>query len=624
MKLGNKLSAFLLIAAGLVLANFIASRLSLRWDTTHESLYTLSEGSRKLVAALNEPVRIDFYFSRSSEAVPVTYKNYATRVQEMLRQYALASRGQLTLQVIDPRPDTPEEERATTAGLTPQMLATGEKIYFGLVATQADQQKSIPSFNPQREGFLEYDLSQLVFSVQQTTKRRLGLLTSLPLQSSGPANPMMRRQPTPGQYVATEWERVFELVPIDASATELPANLDALAVIHPQRLSPKTEYAIDQFILSGKPTLIAVDPASQHFKQQAQGMMFGGPQPGASSDFSPLKAYGFTYDAQSVIGDPFFAADVQGQSGIIRYPLWLNLQKPAFNADSAATAQLSSLLLIEPGAFTFNEQPGVTYTALVQTSSEAGAVPAMTAQFAAPETIGRELKDPGTRVLAALVRGKLKSAFPTGAPEPKADEKPGADSPAKAPDQGSATSKNHLQESTSSSTLLVVADTDWLFDAYSLRRLGSYALPFNDNLAFGSNTLETLAGSPELIALRGKGSSLRPFTVVQEMEREASSRYQARLQSLDDKLAEIQHQLTELQSKKQGAQRLIATPEVKKAVDEFRKQEATTNAERRAIRKALREDIEALGNRLLLLNLFTSPLLIIAGGIWYQRSRRAA
>ncbi|WP_404423256.1 Gldg family protein [Nibricoccus sp. IMCC34717] len=608
MKLGNKLSALLLILAALALVNFIGAKLPFRWDTTSEALYTLSAGSQKLVSKIEDPIRLDFYFSRSSEAIPVLYKNYATRVQEMLRQYVRASSGRLTLQVIDPRPDTPEEEKASAAGLTPQMLQTGEKIWFGLVATQADQQKAIAAFTPQREAFLEYDLSQLLFTVQQTAKRRLGLLTSLPLQASGPANPMMRRQASPGQYVATEWERLFEIVTIDASATELPANLDALAVIHPQRLSPKTEYAIDQFLLSGKPVLVAVDPASQHFKQQSQGAMFGGPQPGVSSDFAPLKAYGVAYNPQVIVGDPRNAAEVQAQNGIVRYPLWLNLRRDAFTSDSAATSQLNSMLLVEPGSLARIEMEGLTFTPLIQTSPEAGELPAMAAQFAQPETIARELKSTGQRTLAALVRGTFKSAFPNGAPE----------TPASSPSSTSSTS------SASSSTLLIIADTDWLFDAYSLRRLGAYAMPFNDNLSFGSNVVEILAGSPDLITLRSKGSSLRPFTVVEDMERAANAKYQARLQSLDDKLAEIQKQLSELQQKRTNSPKLVATPEIKKAVADFQKQEAAVNAERRAIRKVLREDIEALGNRLLLINLFAAPVLVIAGGLWYQRRRRAA
>src|SRR3954465_11084376 len=163
MKFGSKTLAIVLLLVGLVLVNYLASSIPVRLDATAESIYSLSDGTKKMLGKIEEPVSIDLYFSKDASGLPIAYKNYAARVQEMLRQYVRASHGKLTLNVINPRPDTPEEERATAAGLQPQVVpATGESLYFGLVATQADQQKSIPALTPQRESFLEYDLSQLV------------------------------------------------------------------------------------------------------------------------------------------------------------------------------------------------------------------------------------------------------------------------------------------------------------------------------------------------------------------------------------------------------------------------------------------------------------------------------
>src|SRR5690606_22606740 len=187
--------------------------------------------------------------------LPNTYKNYAERVEEMLRQYTRAARGKVTLNVIRPEPDTPEEEQATLAALQAQAVpSTGEALAFGVVATQAEQQKAIPALNPNREQFLEYDLSQLIFSVQQFDKPRLGLLSTLPLQAP-PFNPMMMQQGgmPQDQFIISEWERTFEIVTVQPTATELPENLDALAVIHPQNVGDQLQFAIDQFLLSGKP-----------------------------------------------------------------------------------------------------------------------------------------------------------------------------------------------------------------------------------------------------------------------------------------------------------------------------------------------------------------------------------
>ncbi len=631
MKTGSKSLAIVLLLVGLVLVNYLASSLPVRVDATAESIYSLSAGTKTMLGKIEEPVSIDLYFTKDASGLPIAYKNYAARVQEMLRQYVRASRGKLTLNVINPRPDTPEEERATASGLTPQVAQQGgEQFFFGLIVTQADQQKTIPAFTPQREQFLEYDLSKLIYSVQQIDKRKLGLISSLPLQGTSPQEMqmmmMMRRQPQPSQMVISELEQSFQIVPVEAAAAELPSGLDVLLVAHPQNVSPKLQYAIDQFLLAGKPVIVAVDPASQHFKRQSnpqQMMMGGGPQ-NVSSDLPVLfKAYGVQYDPQQVVGDLENATQVQtGAGGVARYPIWLSLRgKDAFNAQSMATAQLKSAMFIESGSLAKREGADVTFTPLVETSAQAGTVASMLLQFAQPDDVAKQITPSGKKTIAALVTGKLKSAFPDGAPK----DEPKPDAPAPAPEAPKAKA-DHLAESKTTSTLFVIADTDWLFDDYSVRKFNFFgqtaAEPFNDNLAFAANTVEFLGGSQDLISIRGKGTSLRPFDVVRKMEAEAQKEYQTKLTELDGRLQQVQTKLTELQGKKGEGNRLVATPELAKAIEDFQKQQATMRGERREIRRALREDIDRLENRLLVLNLLSTPVAVLLFGFWFSRNRR--
>lgn len=636
MKLGSKTVAIALLLVGLVLVNYLASSIPLRIDATAESIYSLSAGTKTMLAKIEEPVSLDLYFSKDANGLPIAYKNYAARVQEMLRQYVRASRGKLTLNVVNPRADTPEEEKATASGLTPQVAQQGgEQFFFGLIVTQADQQKTIPAFTPQREQFLEYDLSKLVYSVQQLDKRKLGLLTSLPLQGTNPQEMqmmmMMRRQPQPSQMVMTELEQSFQIVTVDATATELPAGLDALLVAHPQNVSPKLQFAIDQFLLGGKPVFLAVDPSSQHFKRQSnpQQMMMGGGGPqNVSSDLPALlSAYGVQYDPQKVVGDLENATQVQtGGGGVARYPIWLSLRgKEAFNPKSLPTAQLNSAMFIESGSIARKEGATVTFTPLVETSAQAGDVASMMLQFAQPDDVAKQITPSGKKTIAALITGKFKTAFPDGAPK---DEKP-ADDPAKkdaAPKKEEPKAADSLKESKTNSTLFVIADTDWLFDDYSVRKFNFFgqtaAEPFNDNLAFAANTVEFLGGSQDLISIRGKGSSLRPFTVVRKMEAEAQKQYQAKLTELDTRLQQVQGKLTELQGKKGEGNRLVATPELAKAIEDFQKQQAKMRGERREIRRALREDIDRLENKLLVLNLLATPVLVGCFGFMFYRSRK--
>ncbi len=641
MKSGRTLLTIALLAAGLLAVNYLASSLPFRADATADRIYTLSPGTRAILGRLEEPVQLDFYFSAGATGLRVSDKNYAARVQEMLRQYVRAARGRLVLNVIDPKPDTPAEEKAAAAGLTGQPLPTGETVYFGLVVTHADKQEVIAFFNQQREEFLEYDLTRAIHTAQLFERRKLGLLSSLPLRPS--REEMMAAMQTgrmpQSQLILGEWERDFEVVTIEPSATELPAGLDALAVIHPQNVAEKLQFAIDQFLLSGKPVFLALDPSSRTMAGRSQQMAMMGGQPfssGSSSDLPVLlSGWGLSYSVNNVVGDLENATQVSTGAGrVSRFPHWISLTRDDLNHTAPPTSRLESLLFVEPGAVALRAGvSGLTFTPLAQTSAQSGDIPAMSLQFGAPDDAGRQLTVSGRKTLAALVQGKFKSAFPNGAPkDAAADSKETGPNDAKPDPTKKDAPKSAvpvaLKESTGTSTLLIVADTDWLMDDYSVRRmnfLGNQAYePINDNLALASNAVDFLAGSEDLISIRGKGAAFRPFTVVRRMEAAAQQRYQEQLTALEARLTEVQTKLTELQGRKTEGNRLIASPEVAKAIEDFQQQQAVMRGERRQIRAALRADIERLEQTLLLVNLLAPVLLVAAFGFWFQRRRRTA
>jgi ABC-type uncharacterized transport system involved in gliding motility auxiliary subunit len=353
--------------------------------------------------------------------------------------------------------------------------------------------------------------------------------------------------------------------------------------------------------------------------------MFGGPQPNVSSDLPRLlNAYGIQYDPQKVLSDPENASQVRSGNDIVRMSTWLTVEKESFNAKSLPTAQLGSATFIDAGSVAPKAGSGLTFTPLVETSAQTGEVPVGAMQFAQPDEIAKQSVPSGKRAIAALVTGKFRSAFPDGAPKEAARK----DDPAKPDAANAAPAKDEpaLKESKTSSTLFVVADTDWLFDDYSVRKFDfggeTAAEPLNDNLAFASNTAEFLGGSPDLISIRGKGASIRPFTVVKKMEVDAQQKYQQQLTQLEARIQEVQTKLTQLQGKSTEGNRLVATPEMTKAIEDFRKQSAEMRGERREIRRALREDVDRLENKLLVVNLLATPLLVGAFGLWFYRARR--
>lgn len=636
MKLGGKSVAVIFLFVGLVLVNYLASQFPARIDLTAGRIYTLSDGTLNLLKKVEEPMTLQFYFSRSLENLPISFKNYASRVEEMLRQYVAHSHGQISLTVIDPRPDTDEETAARRAGVTPRSLSSGEALFFGLIASQADQEKVIEFFSPNREPFLEYDVSQLIHSIQQFNKPHLGVITSLPLRGAEFAMP--GQPPSSDQLIVQEWETTFEVVTIEENAETLPDGLNVLAVIHPSDLNAKLQYAIDQFLLSGKPVFIAVDPSSYYFRgrQRQQNMMFSGPQQGVSSDLPQLfKAWGITYDPANVLVDPEHATQVSTSQGVASYPIWLSLEKDQFAADVLPTSSLTSLLVIEGGGISVATDRGYEVTPLVHTGPRTGTVGAMMLGFTPPDQLARQVTgDTAARNLAVMVHGSFKTAFPGGAPKTAtppanpADPNAAPPPPAETPAAANAPTAPALTESTRPGTLVIVADSDWLLDDFSVRHinfLGMQAVePLNDNLAFASNVMDFIGGSEDLISIRGKGTSQRPFEVIKKMELAAQEKYQSQLQELEKRLGDVQSEITKLQSSESESKRLVVTPEVEEKITRYREQEAAMRTQRRDIRRALREGIELLQNTLTAINLLSVPFAVVAAGVVFlvARSRR--
>jgi ABC-type uncharacterized transport system involved in gliding motility auxiliary subunit len=328
------------------------------------------------------------------------------------------------------------------------------------------------------------------------------------------------------------------------------------------------------------------------------------------------------YNPGNIAADLAHATDVQtSRNGTVSsMPSWLSLDHDSVNTASPVTAQLDRFLFIEAGSFTVAPAPGLTVTPLLETSDRSGDLATAMLDLTPPDQMGRDLKLTGKHTLAALLQGKLRTAFPVGPPkDEKADDKKDAAAPPPA------VTAPALKESSGTSNLLIVADTDWLFDQYifdpELRQAGLLK-PTNHNLDLAASSLDFLTGSPELLSVRGKGASIRPFAVVQAMKAEAGKKFQDQLSTLEARLNEVQSKLSGLQARRTDGGRLVATPEMQAEIERFKKDQREITHEQREISRRLREDVDALGRRLLWANLLATPLLVGAFGLWFARARR--
>src|SRR5271169_1797006 len=423
----------------------------MRLDLTQNKLYTLSTGTRQVLRELKEPVNLYFYFSREAAAKqsPLVMP-YATRVREFLEEIAARSGGRIHLQVIDPQPFSDDEDRAAEFGLQPLQAGAGDALYFGLAGTNStDGRSSIPSFTPDREEFLEYDVAKLIQELGTPKKPVIGLMSSLGLQ--GQFNPATGQMGEPWP-IYTQVQQLFNLRTLTPDVDRIDKDVDVLMVVHPKQLPPKTLYAIDQFVLRGGRLLLLVDPrAGADLSGQDPSNPLAGAMANHSSDLQPLLgAWGVDYDATKVIGDLRLGLEVRtsATSPPIRHIGILGQRHKDLDPKDVVTASLEKINIATAGFLAARPGAKTKFEPLLLSSTSAAPIPAQ--RFNAlsdPASLRDGFKSTGTRyALAVRLTGPLASAFPQGAPP---DQKPAAGPPAP-----------HLSQSAVPANIVVVADTD--------------------------------------------------------------------------------------------------------------------------------------------------------------------
>ena len=640
------IGGLLIAVVALLAVNIVGPKMlkSSRIDLTEGQLFTLSDGTREILSELDEPITLRFYLSRRQVTALPGIKSYADRVEELLEQYRREAGQRITLIKLDPEPFSDEEDRAVAYGLRGVPLDEGDNtLYFGLVGTgSTGQEQVIPFFTVNRERFLEYDVSRLVYSLAHPKPPVVGLLSTLSINGPTP-QAMMQGMNTPPWMVMEQVNQLFSVLPVETTAEEIPEEVDVLLVVHPKSLSDKTLYAIDQFVMGGGRVLMFVDPLAEVDQVAGQRMM-GMMMPGKTSNPEKLLAsWGVKLITETVVGDLANAVRVQTQRGgrmiTIDYPVWMSVAGPALNATDLVTANLENLALGTPGELT--PIPGATtsFTPLVQSSDQAMAiVTAKVDQAPDPEAIMREYKPGGkSMVLAARITGAVNSAFPNGPPKDKEQHGEGATNESvpdtsKETDSSADNAPAHRAQSDGDINVVLVADADMLHDRFWVRvqdLMGSrIAVPTAGNGSFVINALDHLTGSSSLIAVRSKGSFVRPFERIDTLRRDAELKFREKESQLIAQLDETENRLRALESEKQGDDKVVFNEAQRQELIKFRKERLQIRKELRDVRLSLRRNIESLYSKLRFTNIALVPILIAVGGlvvafVRMQRRRRS-
>lgn len=621
--------AALLLAVGV---NLLADRLlgSARLDLTENRLYTLSPGTRQVLSGLNDPITLRFFYSRRLGAEVPQYGAYAERVREMLREYAAAAGGKLRLEAFDPEPFSEVEDRALALGLQGVPLDQGgEQVFFGLSAANlVDEERAIPFFQPERERFLEADLTRLVFELSNPTKPVLAVMSPLPL--NGDPRAMMMRQPQLAQpmVVIRQLREAYTVQDIGFDVQVIPPEVQVLLLAHPQNLPDAAQYAVDQFVMRGGRLILMIDPHSE--MQAARPGPTGQPPTDTASRLDRLlAAWGIEAPADEVVLDLRGAWRVRAGPNervqAVDYIAWYNLQGDSLNRDEVATAMLEQVTVASAGHLRPREGAEIEFVPLLTSSAQSMVVDAARVRTEpSPTRILAEFRADGERrVIAARIRGNLPSAFPEGAPALPEGTERAADFPA------------HLARSTAPANIVVMHDSDILEDRFWVRVQDFFgqpvATPFSGNGGFVVNVADALAGSDGMISLRSRGESQRPFERVEDIRRRADAQFRQTERQLTERLQVTERRLRELRqgTPAEGARntnQIVITPEQRAEIDAAREEIAATRRQLRAVQLELRRDIEALHNQLRLLNILAVPLLltILALVLGVLRARRRA
>jgi ABC-type uncharacterized transport system involved in gliding motility auxiliary subunit len=602
----------------LVAINFIAAHFKQRIDLTAEKAYTLSLGTKAILARLDTPVQIRFYVSQRATEMPVALKTYAQRVDDLLGEYKQASKGRVEIQKLDPEPDSDAEDSAKLDGIQGQALPTGERIYLGLSVTMLDQKQAVPFLTPDRERLLEYDISRAIARVSETNKPTVGVMSSLPVMGT-PTMPMAQQQGDEPWAFITELQRDFNVKEVAMSADKIPDDIQVLVVIHPRAISDATQFAIDQFVLRGGRLLAFLDPKSV-LDRMGQGM--GAPASTSNLD-KLLKAWGLNFGTNKVVADMNYLAKTrQG-----RAPAILILDEKAMNKGDIVTADADNLVMAMAGDFEGKPAQGLKETVLIKSSPNSELVDPMMAQFGG-ESIANGFTPSGKEFALALrLSGKFKSAYPEG--KPKA-AKPAPGEEEKAPNEEKKEEDKPglvLKESTKETTVVLVGDADMIQDPLAIREVQNpfgprWILPANGNLSFAQSVVEQLSGDSNLIAVRSRASRERPFTVVKKIQAEAESNYRSKIKELETSLSETQRKVNELQKGKEDGQRFILSPEQQQELANFQKKEAEGKAQLKTVRTQVRAEIDSLETKVKWLNIAAMPAVVALFGLGMALFRR--
>jgi ABC-type uncharacterized transport system involved in gliding motility auxiliary subunit len=646
------LTALLTIAI-VIAVNFLVGGLGFlngRFDVTEDRLYTLSQGTRNILDRLNpdEPVTIRYYVTSEDRVMPPMLKTHSRTVQDLILEFQKAAKGKVILEKMAPNPNTEDEDKAREDDIQGVPVNTdGDNVYLGLAIQCAKQKEVLPFLNPNEETALEYNVARAIQKVSKEKKTVVGVMSSMPIIGS-PMFPFQRQQGQQPWVLIQRLRMDYEVREVQMTAASIDNDVSVLVVVHPADITEQAEYAIDQYLMKGGQVVALVDPqclVAQRVYSGQQNPMTG--QPGGvvnpTSDLPNLfKAWGVTYNKADIVADVNYRTQLMGR----QTPVALRLPSEALNRQERITADLQSLLFMMTGTLDVVSKDGITATVLAASSEASELIDNTTAEKLLREPVSNFNASGKKQTLAVMLKGKFKTAFPGGKPKAPAEAKPeggGAQDDASAPKTSAtpaatpaAEAKKDeakpaepakpadgtiLESQNAEGVVVVFADSDMMYDAFTVQQdpMTGGMVAVDGNLPMFLNTVEILSGGGDLLQVRSRASTRRPFAKMDELRENVEKKFRP---SLTQKQAEMDKIAADMGPLRVKNGQLVDPAQIKK-LQELMEKQTQIKREIREIKKDQNKDIDFTQNIITLLNVFGVPLLVVAVGLTLAIRRRA-
>ncbi|MEJ6580912.1 MAG: Gldg family protein [Akkermansiaceae bacterium] len=599
-------------------------------DLTEDNRYTLTDGTRAILSELAEPVTINYYVTRDVDGTPADFKRYIPRVDGFLREIeGLANKGLITVNFIDPEPNTDEEDAALLDQVQQVDVTQDDKMIFGASISSLEKKTVIPFFNPDSETQLEFDVISAIAEVSTRTQPTVGLVTAHNMTAGGSSgrgwlfNQVLNRTynvANLGMDVTSNLDDIYDNQKWGEAPDFLdPEKLPLVLVVHPAGITPAAEFALDQYLLRGGTVVACVDSFSIAAQQSAQQPQFPGmpPQGGTptSSSLPELfKKHQIVYNSQVIIDRPYA---VQQNPGI------LLLSKEAMPLkDDISLASIQNLAFALSGGFSSPSGktmgPGLDVSTLVESSYQYAFVDGES--LSTPQgaqglrfALGSNKEEDKKQSYVTLLSGNFETAFPDGAP---LQQEENAETDEKKQEDPKPT---HLTKGEQRGNLYLIADSDFLYDglAYQFQSFGSsgFMQTVSGNGPFLFNIIDQASGSKHLIGARARTPMYRNFTVLKELEAELERKAGDKIEKYRKEATNAANEINKIRSEMTQNNAAQLAPEIQEKITEFRKAEVDANKAIRNEQKSYQSQIDTLKAGIFWHTLLWLPVAVIAIGL---------